>query len=352
MASEATGGRGHFGTHDQVLGGAGPGHRLAAGTADAKTLTFCASGSPEGFDPALHTAPATFDASSVPIYDRLVDFEKGSTKAVPGSRRTPGTSRADGLEYTFHLRTGVKFQTTAYFTPSRDLDADDVVFSFARQLKKDHPYFNYAGGNWPYFAAMSLPALIKSVERIDDATVKFTLTRAEAAFVADLGMDFASILSKEYADKLAAAGKTGEPRPAADRHRSVPVRRLRQGRHDPLQGQRRLLARQAGARRARLPDHARSGSAADEAANRASARSPIPCPADIAAIKADPKITVDQQELSTSAISPTTRSRSRSTTRGCARRSTWRSTSRRWSRRSCRDRDRGDESAAADRLVL
>ena len=72
-------------------------------------------------------------------------------------------------------------------------------------MKKDHPYFNYAGGNWPYFQAMSLPALIKSVERIDDATVKFTLTRAEAAFVADLGMDFASILSKEYADKLTAA---------------------------------------------------------------------------------------------------------------------------------------------------
>jgi dipeptide transport system substrate-binding protein len=52
---------------------------------------------------------------------------------------------------------------------------------------------------------MSLPALVKSVERVDNATVKFTLVRAEAAFVADLGMDFASIASKEYADKLLAA---------------------------------------------------------------------------------------------------------------------------------------------------
>ena len=36
-------------------------------------------------------------------------------------------------EYTFKLRPGVKFQTTNYFTPSRELNADDVVFSFERQ---------------------------------------------------------------------------------------------------------------------------------------------------------------------------------------------------------------------------
>ena len=142
-----------------------------------------------------------------PIYNRLVEFEPGSTKVVPGLAESWEVS-ADGLEYTFHLRKGVKFHTTDYFTPTRDFDADDVVFTFERQMNKDNPYFDYAGGDWPYFAAMSMPELIKSVEQVDDATVKFTLTRAEAPFLADLAMDFASILSKEYADKLAAAGKT------------------------------------------------------------------------------------------------------------------------------------------------
>src|SRR5262245_29870833 len=161
---------------------------IAAGlatAADAKSLTFCASGNPEGFDPALYTAPATFDASSVAIYDRLVGFEKGTTKPAAGLATSWDISE-DRIEYTFHLRPGVKFHSTAWFTPSRELNADDVVFSFARQLKKDNAYFNYAGGAWPYLQAMSLPALIKSVERVDDVTVKFTLTRAEAAFVADL----------------------------------------------------------------------------------------------------------------------------------------------------------------------
>ena len=29
----------------------------------------------------------------------------------------------------------MKFQTTDYFTPTRDLNADDVIFSFKRQRK-------------------------------------------------------------------------------------------------------------------------------------------------------------------------------------------------------------------------
>ena len=39
---------------------------------------------------------------------------------------------ADGKVYTFHLRKGVKFHTTAKFKPSRDFNATDVLFSFQR----------------------------------------------------------------------------------------------------------------------------------------------------------------------------------------------------------------------------
>src|SRR5690606_28463364 len=46
-----------------------------------------------------------------------------------------------------------------------------------------------------------------SIEKVDDLTVKFVLNRPEAPFLADLGMDFASIMSKEYADSLESAGK-------------------------------------------------------------------------------------------------------------------------------------------------
>ena len=141
------------------------------------------------------------------VYNRLLEFKHGSTETAPGLAQSYDVSD-DGLVYTFHLRPGVKFQTTDFFTPTRDMNADDVVFSFDRQLKTDNPWNQYvAGAAWEYAAGMGFPDLIKSVEKVDDLTVKFTLNRPEVPFLADLAMDFASIVSKEYADKLQADGK-------------------------------------------------------------------------------------------------------------------------------------------------
>jgi dipeptide transport system substrate-binding protein len=179
---------------------------VAAFGASAKTLVYCSEGSPEGFDPGLYTAGTTFDAAARTVYNRLVEFETGTTNIVPGLAESFEISD-DGLEYTFHLRAGAKFQTTDFFTPSRDLNADDVIFSFERQLKSDSPWNQYvSGAAWEYSDGMGFPDLIKSIDKVDDLTVKFTLNRPEAPFLADLAMDFASIVSKEYADKLEADG--------------------------------------------------------------------------------------------------------------------------------------------------
>ncbi len=176
-----------------------------AASASAKTLVYCSEGSPEGFNPSLYTAGTTFDATSRPIFNRLVEFELGTTKVIPALAESWDVSD-DGLVYTFNLRKGVKFQTTKEFTPSRDFNADDVLYSFNRQLLPDHPYHKVSGGAYEYFNGMDMPNLLKSVDKVDDYTVRFTLNVQEAPMVANLGMDFASILSAEYADKMMAAG--------------------------------------------------------------------------------------------------------------------------------------------------
>ena len=178
---------------------------LSAGALQAKTLVFCSEGSPEGFDPAPFTAGTTFDASSRTIYNRLVEFEKGATNVLPGLAESWEVS-ADGMEYTFKLRAGVKFHTSDTFTPTRDMNADDVIFSFNRQGKADNSYNQYiAGITWEYYSGMEMATVIKDIVKVDDMTVKFMLSRAEAPFLANLAMDFASIVSKEYADALEAA---------------------------------------------------------------------------------------------------------------------------------------------------
>jgi dipeptide transport system substrate-binding protein len=177
----------------------------AAG-ADAKTLVYCSEGSPEGFAPYQYTAGTTFDASSRPIYNRLVEFKAGTTEIQPGLAEKWEVSD-DGLTYTFHLRKGVKFHSTKDFKPTRDMNADDVVFTFERQWKESNPFFKLSGGSYEYFQGMAMGDLLKSIDKVDDLTVKFVLNNPEAPFIANLGMDFASIASKEHYEAMQKAGK-------------------------------------------------------------------------------------------------------------------------------------------------
>ena len=118
-----------------------------------------------------------------------------------------GRSRRTALTYTFNLRKGVKCHSTSKsFKPTRDFNADDVMFSFERQWKEDNPYFKVTSSNHSYFNDMGMPKLLKSVEKVDDYTVKITLNQPEAPFLADLAMDLPAIQSKEYADAMLKAG--------------------------------------------------------------------------------------------------------------------------------------------------
>lgn len=177
----------------------------AFGAHAAGTLIYCSEGSPEGFDPARYTAGTTFDAASQPIFNRLVEFERGGTTIVPALAEKWDIS-ADGLTYTFHLRRGVKFHTTEWFKPGRDFNADDVIFTFDRMINKENAFHKAAPASYEYAADMGLPDNLVKLEKPDEHTVRFTLKNVDAAFLANLAMDFASIHSAEYAAQLLKAG--------------------------------------------------------------------------------------------------------------------------------------------------
>ncbi|MEO5696103.1 MAG: ABC transporter substrate-binding protein [Burkholderiaceae bacterium] len=172
----------------------------------AKTLVYCSEGSPEGFNPQYYSTGTTFDAVSVPMFNRLVEFELGTTNIVPGLAES-WTAAPDGLSYTFKLRKGVKFHSSAKFTPTRDFNAEDVLFSYNRMADPNHPMAKTTPGTtYAYFEDMGMNKIVDRVEKVDPMTVKFVLKKPEAPFMANMAMDFASILSAEYADKMKAAG--------------------------------------------------------------------------------------------------------------------------------------------------
>jgi dipeptide transport system substrate-binding protein len=179
---------------------------ILAGTAQAKSLVYCSEGSPENFTPAMNTTGTSLDAAR-PVYNKLVQFTPGTTTVEPGLAEGINIS-ADGKTITFKLRAGVKFHSGVNgFTPTRDLNADDVIWSFARQSDKNHPFAKVSGGAYDYFNDMSMPDLLASVAKGgDDLTVVMTLTAPNAPILANLAMDFATIHSAEYADFLMKKG--------------------------------------------------------------------------------------------------------------------------------------------------
>jgi dipeptide transport system substrate-binding protein len=139
-----------------------------------------------------------------PDLHRIVDFDRGTTSRV----RPPGeVGYLAGRPYlTFTLRKGVKWHNHRAWKPSRDMNADDIIFMLERQGKEDNPYFKVTSSNHSYYNDMGMAKLIKSIQKVDDYTVRITLNKPEAPFLSNLAMEYAGVQSKEYADAMLKAG--------------------------------------------------------------------------------------------------------------------------------------------------
>ena len=100
---------------------------LMCSLSHAKTFVYCSEGSPSAFNPQITTDGTSNNASAHTIYNRLIEFKYGSTELEPGLAKNWTVSN-DGKEIIFNLRKNVNFHQTKYFKPSRNFNADDVIF--------------------------------------------------------------------------------------------------------------------------------------------------------------------------------------------------------------------------------
>lgn len=178
---------------------------LAGAAAGAKPLVYCSDASPEGFDPGLWDAAAT-SAANGQIFQGLVAFTRDGTALEPRlAERWEIAPDARGV--TFHLRRGVRFHRSATFAPTREFDADDVLFTFGRFLDPQHPFNRAFPALFVYPQNLGLAAMVERMDKLDAHTVRFTLKRANVNFASYFAMPFAGIQSAEYGAQLLAAGQ-------------------------------------------------------------------------------------------------------------------------------------------------
>lgn len=164
-------------------------------------FVYCVSGILNTFNPQMASSGLTVDTLAAQLYDRLLDVDPYTYRLIPELAQS-WEVLDNGAAYRFHLRRDVPFQTTDWFTPTRLMNADDVVFSFARVFDQKHPYHNVNGGEYPYFDSLQFGDAIQSVKKIDDYTVEIRLQAPDASFLWHIATHYAPILSAEYAGTL------------------------------------------------------------------------------------------------------------------------------------------------------
>lgn len=164
-------------------------------------FVFCGHSAPSSFNPQLVESGITAESISPQIYDSLLVLDPITHKPSANIATSWKVNKA-GTEYTFNLRDDVQFQTTSWFTPTRALNASDVVFSFNRIIDKEHAFHALGNSSFPWFDGIGFSELVSKVEAITPNTVRFTLTKADNTFLSNLSTTYAVLLSKEYARQL------------------------------------------------------------------------------------------------------------------------------------------------------
>ncbi|WP_032093717.1 MULTISPECIES: ABC transporter substrate-binding protein [Pasteurellaceae] len=183
-------------------------------------LIYCTHANGFSFNPQTADAGTSMNVVTEQIYNKLFEIKNNSATLEPVLAQSYRIS-ADGKTITLNLRKGVKFHHTDWFTPTRDFNADDVVFSLNRVLgyntalpTLDTSPADYKNPQYkifheqakkvrfPYFESIRLNEKIESVKALGPHQVQITLFEPDASILSHLASQYAIIFSQEYALQL------------------------------------------------------------------------------------------------------------------------------------------------------
>ena len=157
---------------------AGPSESPSAAVKEGGTLLFGIPGDMVLADPTL-VSDSNSSYVMNNVVEGLVRLKPGTISEVePGLAESMPEVNADSTEFTFKLRTGIKFHD------GTDFNADAVVYNYMRQKNAPKPlqdaynyYYSAVFGGW------GDDSNLKSVVAVDASTVKFTFNHPQLNFL-------------------------------------------------------------------------------------------------------------------------------------------------------------------------
>ena len=173
-----------------------------AAAAEHEGVIYCSEHALPYMNPQRYQYSPIASTLAKAVYERLIGRDNKTGEIVPGVGKLTRLSR-DQVEYTFVLDKTVKFHSYGSFTPTRELQADDVIFSFNRMRDPGNPFYE-PFENFPYITRTETLSNIKDIVAISPHVVRFILKEPDPDFLDFLAIDNSVILSKEYADYILA----------------------------------------------------------------------------------------------------------------------------------------------------
>lgn len=151
------------------------------------------------------------------IYEGLVKYNPSTLELEPAVAESYELS-ADGTEFTFKIRKGVKFHDNDCFEggKGRELTANDVKYSIELMCSGDNTmaksnfentYLSTLEGAAAYNSGQA--DNISGVEVIDDYTLKLKLNAAHTSFIYKLALTPTAVIAKEAYEKYGSEIKVG-----------------------------------------------------------------------------------------------------------------------------------------------
>lgn len=164
------------------------------------SLIYCSERNISHMNPQRHPISSMASSISFAVYDRLLSIDP-QTKATRSAVGTLERIYHNDTIYVFDIAKNISFHSNEFFTPTRKLNAEDVVFSFDRIINKDNPFYRPLE-DFPYISHMDIVNNLISVRAVGPYKVEFRLKQPTNLLQSFLATDNSVILSKEYADTI------------------------------------------------------------------------------------------------------------------------------------------------------